>query len=62
MQKTYLFSVQIGQPVANALISIGYADSVLFLNDTCFMNDRRSNYSINPLFEICQLVAIKHNL
>jgi hypothetical protein len=31
MQKTYLFSVQIGQPLANALISIGYTDSVLFL-------------------------------
>jgi hypothetical protein len=31
MQKTYLFSVQIGQPLANALISIGYMDSVLFL-------------------------------
>jgi hypothetical protein len=31
MQKTYLFSVQIGQLLANALISIGYTDSVLFL-------------------------------
>ncbi len=31
MQKIYLFSVQIGQPLANALISIGYMDSVLFL-------------------------------
>ncbi len=31
MQKTYLFSVQIGQPLANALISVGYTDSVLFL-------------------------------
>jgi hypothetical protein len=31
MQKTYLFSLQIGQPLANALISIGYTDSVLFL-------------------------------
>jgi hypothetical protein len=31
MQKTYLFSVQIGQPLANALNSIGYMDAVLFL-------------------------------
>jgi hypothetical protein len=31
MQKTHLFSVQIGQPRANALTSIGYTDSVLFL-------------------------------
>jgi hypothetical protein len=31
MQKTYLFSMQIGQPLANSLISIGYTDSVLFL-------------------------------
>ncbi len=31
MQKTYLFSVKIGQLLANALISIGYTDSVLFL-------------------------------
>jgi hypothetical protein len=31
MQKTYLFSVQIAQPLANALISLGYTDSVLFL-------------------------------
>ncbi len=31
MQKTYLFPVQIGQPLANALISIEYTDSVLFL-------------------------------
>jgi hypothetical protein len=31
MQKTHLFSVQIGQPLANALISIGYTNSVLFL-------------------------------
>jgi hypothetical protein len=32
MQKTFLFSVQIYKPLANALISIGYTDSVLFLN------------------------------
>jgi hypothetical protein len=31
MQKTYLFTVQIGQPVANALNSIGYTDTILFL-------------------------------
>jgi hypothetical protein len=31
MQKTYLFSLQIGMPGANALNSIGYADTVLFL-------------------------------
>jgi hypothetical protein len=31
MQKTCIFSVQIGQPLANALISLGYMDSVLFL-------------------------------
>jgi hypothetical protein len=31
MQKTYLFPVQLGQLLANALISIGYTDSVLFL-------------------------------
>jgi hypothetical protein len=28
MQKTYLFSVQIGMPQANALKSIGYTDTV----------------------------------
>jgi hypothetical protein len=32
MQKNYLFSVQIEQPLANALISTGYTDSVLFLS------------------------------
>jgi hypothetical protein len=31
MQKTYLFSVQIGQPLANALNYTGYMDTVLFL-------------------------------
>jgi hypothetical protein len=31
MQKTYLFSLQIGILQANALNSIGYTDSVLFL-------------------------------
>jgi hypothetical protein len=31
MQKSYLFPVQIGQPLANALISIGCTESVLFL-------------------------------
>jgi hypothetical protein len=31
MQKTYLFSVQIGQLLANALNSIEYMDTVLFL-------------------------------
>jgi hypothetical protein len=31
MQKTYLFSMQIGMPQANALKSIGYTDTVLFL-------------------------------
>jgi hypothetical protein len=31
MQKTYLFSLQIGMPQANALNSIGNADTVLFL-------------------------------
>jgi hypothetical protein len=31
MQKTYLFSMQIGMPQANALTSIGYTDTVLFL-------------------------------
>jgi hypothetical protein len=31
MQKTYLFSLQIGMPQANALNSIGYTDTVLFL-------------------------------
>jgi hypothetical protein len=32
MQKTYLFSMQIGMPQANALKSIGYMDAVLFLS------------------------------
>jgi hypothetical protein len=31
MQKTYLFSVQIVQPLANAQISTGYTDRLLFL-------------------------------
>jgi hypothetical protein len=31
MQKTYLFSRQIGMPPANAQNSIGYMDTVLFL-------------------------------
>jgi hypothetical protein len=31
MQKTYLFSVQIEMSLANALNSIGYMDTVLFL-------------------------------
>jgi hypothetical protein len=31
MQKTYLFSLQIGMPQANALNSIGYTDTVTFL-------------------------------
>jgi hypothetical protein len=31
MQKTYLFSVQIGMPLANALNSVGYMDTVRFL-------------------------------
>jgi hypothetical protein len=31
MQKTYLFSLQIGMPQANALNSIGYTDTVRFL-------------------------------
>jgi hypothetical protein len=31
MQKTYLFSLQIGMPQANALNSIGYKNTVLFL-------------------------------
>jgi hypothetical protein len=31
MQKIYLFSMQIGMPQANALKSIGYTDTVLFL-------------------------------
>jgi hypothetical protein len=31
MQKTYLFSLQIGVPQANALNSIGYTDTVLLL-------------------------------
>jgi hypothetical protein len=33
MQKTYLFSMQIGMPQANALKSIGYTDTVLFLTN-----------------------------
>jgi hypothetical protein len=31
MQKTYLFLMQIGMPQANALKSIGYTDTILFL-------------------------------
>jgi hypothetical protein len=31
MQKTYLFSMQIGIPQTNALKSIGYTDTILFL-------------------------------
>ncbi len=31
MQKTYLFSLQIGMPQANALNSIEYTDTVPFL-------------------------------
>jgi hypothetical protein len=31
MQKTYLFSMKIGMPQANALQSIGYMDTILFL-------------------------------
>jgi hypothetical protein len=31
MQKTYLFSMQIGMPQANALKSLGYTDSILLL-------------------------------
>ncbi len=31
MQKNYIFSMQIGMPQANALKSIGYMDTVLFL-------------------------------
>jgi hypothetical protein len=31
MQKTYLFSLQIGLPQENALNSIGYTDTVSFL-------------------------------
>jgi hypothetical protein len=31
MQKTYLFSLQIGMPQANALNAIGNTDTVLFL-------------------------------
>ncbi len=31
MQKTYLFSLHIGMPQANALNSIGYTDTVMFL-------------------------------
>jgi hypothetical protein len=30
MQKTYLFSLQIGMPQANTLNFIGYTDTVLF--------------------------------
>jgi hypothetical protein len=31
MQKTYLFSLQIRMPQANALNSVGYTDTVLFI-------------------------------
>jgi hypothetical protein len=31
MQKTYIFLMKIGMPQANALKSIGYTDTVLFL-------------------------------
>jgi hypothetical protein len=31
MQKTYLFSLQIGMPQANALHFLGYKDTILFL-------------------------------
>jgi hypothetical protein len=31
MQKSYLFSMQIEMPQANALKSIGYMDTILFL-------------------------------
>jgi hypothetical protein len=31
MQKTYLFSLQIGMPQTNTLNSLGYTDTVLFL-------------------------------
>jgi hypothetical protein len=31
MQKTYLFSMQIGMPQANALNFLGYKNTVLFL-------------------------------
>jgi hypothetical protein len=31
MQKTHLFSLHIGMPHANALNSIGYTDTILFL-------------------------------
>jgi hypothetical protein len=31
MQKTFLFSLQIGMPQANALNSIGYTDTVPFM-------------------------------
>jgi hypothetical protein len=31
MQKTYLFSMQIGMPQANALKYMGYTDTVLLL-------------------------------
>jgi hypothetical protein len=31
MQKTYLFSMEIGMQQANALKSIGYTDTILFL-------------------------------
>jgi hypothetical protein len=30
MQKTYLFSIQIGMPQANVLKSVGYMDTILF--------------------------------
>ncbi len=30
MQKTYIFPLQIGMPLANASKSIGYTDTVLF--------------------------------
>ena len=30
MQKTYLFTVQIGMPLSNELKSVGYTDTVLF--------------------------------
>jgi hypothetical protein len=33
MQKTYLFSLQIGMPQENALNSIGYTDTVPFLTN-----------------------------
>jgi hypothetical protein len=34
MQKIYLFSMQIGMLQANALKSIGYTDTVLFLTNS----------------------------